>query len=96
MRSSKTGSQRDPKRWQWFPSGSQRQGCRAFVAGAIVLLGVTVASAAENPATAVIAGVDFAKEIVPLLAKRCFACHGPTTQEGGLRLDERAGATAAL
>ena len=96
MRSSKTGFQRDPKRWQWFPSGSQRQGCRAFVAGAIVLLGVTVASAAENPATAVIAGVDFAKEIVPLLAKRCFACHGPTTQEGGLRLDERAGATAAL
>jgi len=38
------------------------------------------ATAAEPP-------VDFSREIQPLLAKRCFACHGPDTQEGGLRLD---------
>ena len=42
------------------------------------------------------APVDFSRDIQPLLAKRCFACHGPDTREGGLRLDEQAGATVAL
>ena len=40
--------------------------------------------------------VDFSRDIQPLLAKRCFSCHGPDTHEGGLRLDQAAGATAAL
>ena len=40
--------------------------------------------------------VDFSRDIQPLLAKRCFSCHGPDTHEGGLRLDQQAGATAAL
>lgn len=33
--------------------------------------------------------VDFATSIQPILAKRCFACHGPDKQEGGIRLDNR-------
>lgn len=33
--------------------------------------------------------VDFATTIQPILAKRCFSCHGPDKQEGGLRLDNR-------
>ncbi len=40
--------------------------------------------------------VDFSRDIQPLLAKRCFSCHGPDTHEGGLRLDQAAGATAEL
>ncbi len=40
--------------------------------------------------------VDFSRDIQPLFAKRCVACHGPDTQEGGLRLDSQAGATGAL
>jgi mono/diheme cytochrome c family protein len=40
--------------------------------------------------------IDFSREIQPLFAKRCVACHGPDTQEAGLRLDDQAGATAAL
>jgi hypothetical protein len=40
--------------------------------------------------------VDFAREVQPLLARRCFACHGPDTQEAGLRLDEAEAATAEL
>jgi len=40
--------------------------------------------------------VDFAREIQPLLARRCFACHGPDTQEAGLRLDEAGAATRLL
>jgi Protein of unknown function (DUF1553)/Protein of unknown function (DUF1549)/Planctomycete cytochrome C len=33
--------------------------------------------------------VDFATQVQPLLAKRCYACHGPDAQEGGLRFDQR-------
>lgn len=49
---------------------------------------VSGASAAESP--------DFSRDIQPLLAKRCFACHGPDTQEAGLRLDDRLAATKEL
>ena len=31
--------------------------------------------------------VDYATQIKPLLAERCFACHGPLKQESSLRLD---------
>ncbi|MBL6713294.1 MAG: DUF1553 domain-containing protein [Pirellulales bacterium] len=53
-----------------------------------------MSSAALEPAAA--AEVDFAREVQPLLARRCFACHGPDTQEAGLRLDEAEAATAEL
>lgn len=33
----------------------------------------------------------FEKRIRPLLLARCVSCHGPQTQEAGLRLDSRAG-----
>jgi len=36
--------------------------------------------------------VDFAKEVYPLLAQRCFQCHGNKKHEGGLRLDLRSAA----
>jgi hypothetical protein len=31
--------------------------------------------------------IDFADEVLPLLQKNCFSCHGAEHQEGGLRLD---------
>jgi hypothetical protein len=37
------------------------------------------------------AAADFQKEILPVLERRCFECHGPDQQESGLRLDRRAG-----
>lgn len=40
--------------------------------------------------------VDFAREIQPVLARRCYACHGPGTNEGGLRLHKPAAALAEL
>jgi mono/diheme cytochrome c family protein len=55
-----------------------------------------VAMLAISRATAAEPAVDFSREIQPLLAKRCFACHGPDTQEGGLRLDGQAASRAAL
>lgn len=35
--------------------------------------------------------VDYLRDIKPLLARRCYTCHGPLRQKGGLRVD-----TAAL
>jgi mono/diheme cytochrome c family protein len=49
--------------------------------------------AAASPAP-----IDFAREIRPILAKNCFACHGTDEKhrEGGLRLDLRDAATKKL
>ncbi|MEX0716327.1 MAG: PSD1 and planctomycete cytochrome C domain-containing protein [Planctomycetaceae bacterium] len=33
--------------------------------------------------------VDFARDVRPILAARCHACHGPNLQESGLRFDSR-------
>ncbi len=38
--------------------------------------------------------IDFAKEIQPLLAERCFKCHGEKKRKGGLRLTNRRDALA--
>jgi hypothetical protein len=32
--------------------------------------------------------VDFSRQIRPILAKQCYACHGPQTQESGVALHE--------
>lgn len=39
--------------------------------------------------------VDFSRQIQPLLARRCFACHGPDHAEAGLRFTDREAALAA-
>lgn len=40
--------------------------------------------------------IDFSSDVQPILARRCFQCHGAGEQEGGLRLDQRASAVALL
>ena len=40
--------------------------------------------------------IDFGRQIQPIFAKRCFACHGPDKAEGGLRLNRRESATAKV
>ena len=47
-----------------------------------------VAHAAELP-PAVDRQIEFARDVQPLLTKRCLSCHGETKQESGLRLDRR-------
>src|SRR3954454_15149781 len=51
-----------------------------FLAGVVVAL---FASLFSVPA----ASPDFQKDIQPLLAERCYQCHGLEKQKGGLRLD---------
>ena len=41
-------------------------------------------------ATTAAAPVDFAREIQPLLAGKCYDCHGPEKSKGGLQLISRA------
>ncbi|MEM7013319.1 MAG: DUF1592 domain-containing protein [Verrucomicrobiota bacterium] len=45
---------------------------------ASILLSISIASAAE---------FDFEKDVRPVLAERCFGCHGPEKQKGKVRLD---------
>jgi mono/diheme cytochrome c family protein len=52
------------------------------------LLGIATAVFADD------AAIDFVRDVQPILAARCCACHGPNAQEGGLRLDLRSRALA--
>ena len=55
----------------------------------VVCLASARAARAETP-------IDFGRDIRPILADNCFACHGPdeNKREGGLRLDQKQGAVA--
>ncbi len=52
--------------------------------------------AADAPALppATTRSVEFTKDVQPLLADRCYSCHGPKRQESALRLDTQEGAMA--
>jgi hypothetical protein len=54
-----------------------------------LLLGLTLLTG-----TGYAAPVDFVRDVRPILESRCFRCHGPKRQEGGLRLDVRKNALA--
>ncbi|MFZ9090652.1 MAG: c-type cytochrome domain-containing protein, partial [Planctomycetaceae bacterium] len=62
------------------------------------MIGATVFVAAVTGSTAVCGDVDFVREIRPILAEKCFACHGPDeqTRQVGLRFDVRTAATGQL
>ena len=51
----------------------------------------TTSTSAAPPAAQ---SIRFSRDILPLLAKRCFACHGPADQESGLALHTYERATA--
>ncbi|HYF35072.1 MAG TPA: PSD1 and planctomycete cytochrome C domain-containing protein [Prosthecobacter sp.] len=61
----------------------------------LLLLALISARAAESRRPE---KVDFNRDIRPILASKCYACHGPDDdkREAGLRMDQRAGATKDL
>jgi len=52
-------------------------------AAALALIAANVAAGS--------APVSFQTEVLPVLERHCFECHGPTKQRSGLRVDTRAG-----
>src|SRR5512141_1019892 len=62
-----------------------------ILGGAIVcltgLVPVRAADVALPPAATT--KIEFARDIEPLLARRCFVCHGAQQQMSGLRLDQK-------
>lgn len=63
-----------------------------WLLGTVVVAAFGVAKADDVPR----AEVNFSRQIQPLLAERCLLCHGPETQEAGLRLDDPESTTARL
>ncbi|HEY2841636.1 MAG TPA: PSD1 and planctomycete cytochrome C domain-containing protein [Pirellulales bacterium] len=52
---------------------------------------------AEKPSeTPPAAKVDFRRDVQPLLAQRCYRCHGPDQAKGGLRLNKKEAALAEI
>lgn len=64
---------------------------RRLLVSAVSLLAVVAAGGLARGE-----GPDFGREVRPILANRCFKCHGPDdgTRAGGLRLDRRDAALA--
>ncbi|MEX2141082.1 MAG: PSD1 and planctomycete cytochrome C domain-containing protein [Pirellulales bacterium] len=95
--------------WQRASSGGCRP-CGAAFAVVAVILGLGLRLSADEtqsakPAAVDQAGtskptaaskIDFGRDIQPIFAKRCFACHGPDAFEGGLQLHKRDRALAEL
>ena len=80
--------------------GTLTHGARFLTAGAPPIVGQLLAQmepgATPEPAAATAsAGSVFQDQIEPVLAKKCFSCHGPEKQKGKLRLDVRSAALAA-
>ncbi len=53
----------------------------------LVIAHASVAPAAEKPAAE---KIDYRRNIKPILARRCYSCHGGLKQKSGLRLDTAA------
>jgi mono/diheme cytochrome c family protein len=87
--------------WQSATAESASNGSVSTESVSTVPTGTVLASTASTgPASTgpVPAGrqIDFGRDIQPILARRCFACHGPDKGEAGLRLNGRDAALAAL
>jgi hypothetical protein len=73
---------------------------RTFVLLSTAILLVGLRAIADDPqpeprlASSVEEKVDFVRDVRPILAKNCYACHGPEKQKSGLRLDRKKEASA--
>src|ERR1700735_2695764 len=61
---------------------------RTWLGCSAVLVSLSAFAAADLPPAAK-TKIDYARDIEPLLAKRCYLCHGSQQQMSGLRLDRK-------
>ena len=55
----------------------------------LLFVTVSVAFAATNLPPSANRKIDFEKDVQPILAQKCYSCHGEDVQQSGLRLDKR-------
>ena len=74
--------------------GLNRRGALGLAILCPAILGPPAARAGDAPSPPPPAGkgVDFAREVRPILEANCYACHGPKKQKADFRLDDRAAA----
>lgn len=77
-----------------FPAHEERRLNASSGLKLVVILAIACLASLTSHRCAAEDKVDFASEIQPLLAKRCFACHGPDEAEGGLSFTDREHALA--
>ena len=65
------------------PLGTKSTACRVFLSSLTIFFAATAAGAGPKPP------VDYQRDVRPILADRCFKCHGPdeAQRKGKLRLD---------
>jgi hypothetical protein len=68
---------------RWFPL-SRSWGCVSKSLNHILTFAAVLLA---SPAGLWAAGVDYLRDVKPLLRERCYACHGALKQKGDLRLD---------
>ena len=72
----------------WMRSPGNVRGFLMSFGMLVSLAGVSLSAEPQTP--------DFAREIQPVFAKRCYKCHGPNAAEAGLRLSSREDALKSL
>jgi mono/diheme cytochrome c family protein len=68
-----------------FSLGNRAFAVRFWLVVAIGATSLARPASADDAATK----IDFVRDIQPILRTHCYDCHGPTTQESGLRLSNR-------
>lgn len=69
---------------------------RLLLYSLLIFVGVTAHLVASPTGVRGEEPISFSRQVKPILAKRCFACHGPDAQEAGLALDAFESATVEL
>ncbi len=90
----RAGQARVPQR-SMAPESDAMNSCPTHTINRLVTLGLAVASLGLSAAAG--AGIDFNRDIRPILSDNCFSCHGPDAshRQADLRLDLRDAAVAA-
>lgn len=63
---------------------------RRVTAGVLLAFASLTIANLANSSVAAAPAIDYARDVQPILARRCFACHGPDESEGGIAFHDAA------